>query len=213
MTDYQGNSKKNKPEGPKPEKKIQRVTQEEVIVQKKSVATRLKGVLIAMDFGSVVRHVVYENLIPGARNMVYSAIANGAEKWIFGESSARRRNTNLFGQPRFQYNQPVSRPYSSGPFGSSSAPSLNPGPRGPTMRGVNDDFILSSRQEAELVLERMNDCIDQFDVVTVGDLYELIGAPSSHTDQKWGWTVIGDVPIRQVRDGYIIDLPPTEAVQ
>lgn len=210
--DYQSNSKKDRVESPKPEKKIERVTQQEVILQKKTIGKRLKGVFIAADFGSVVRYVVYEVLIPAARNMVYDAATKGVERTIFGDNAIRRRNTNLFGQPRFQYNQSVSRPYNNP--NNPLAPQLTQGPRGPTtMRSASDTFILSSRQEAELVLERMNDCIDQFDVVTVGDLYELIGAPSNHTDQKWGWTVIGDAPIRQVREGYVIDLPPTEALQ
>lgn len=209
--DYQSNANKNKPKA-KAEKKITRVTQGEVIVQKKSIGKRIKGIFIAADFGSVARHVIYEVLIPAARNMVYDVTTKSIERTLYGDNAFRRRNTNIFGQPRITYNQPVSRPYSS-PLSSSITQSQ--GPRGPApQRSVSDNIIFATRQEAELVLERLNDVLDQYDVVSLGDLYELIGAPSSHTDQKWGWTVgFSDAPIRQVREGYIIDLPPTEAIQ
>ena len=58
----------------------------------------------------------------------------------------------------------------------------------------------------------MNDIIDQFEVASVADLNDLVGFPTSYTDNKWGWIYLGDVQIRQVREGYLIDLPSPEPI-
>ena len=49
--------------------------------------------------------------------------------------------------------------------------------------------------------------IEQYDVATLGDLKDLLGLSTEHTDNKFGWTSLGKVEIRQVREGYAIDLP------
>jgi hypothetical protein len=63
------------------------------------------------------------------------------------------------------------------------------------------------------VLERMQDIIDKYEVVSVSDLYELLGLPSSYQDNKWGWNYLGDVQVRQIREGYLIDFPSAEPIQ
>ena len=73
-------------------------------------------------------------------------------------------------------------------------------------------MILASREEAELVLERLLDIISKYEVASLADLYDLTGLPSSHVDNKWGWTYLNNTEIRQVRDGYLLDLPPLEEI-
>jgi hypothetical protein len=72
--------------------------------------------------------------------------------------------------------------------------------------------ILSSREDAERVLEQLLDIIEKYDVASWADLCELVGWPSTPIDNKWGWTYLTNVSVRQVRDGYMIDLPGLEAV-
>jgi len=75
-----------------------------------------------------------------------------------------------------------------------------------------NEIILAQREDAELVVERLIDIIDKYDVASLADLYDLLGWPTTPIDNKWGWTFLKNVEIRQVRDGYLIDLPPLEAV-
>ena len=58
----------------------------------------------------------------------------------------------------------------------------------------------------------MNDIIDTYEVVTVADLNELVGFPTNHVDNKWGWSYLADVQVRQIREGYLIDFPPAEPI-
>lgn len=70
-----------------------------------------------------------------------------------------------------------------------------------------DDIYLDSRAEAEEVLSRMGDVIEEYDMVSVGDLFEMVGIQGDYTDQKYGWTTISTARVERTRDGYRLDLP------
>ena len=205
--DYAGNPKNQKSDKVKPEKKVESVVTGKVVVQKKSLARKFRDLFIEADFKSVSRYVVSDVLLPAIRNTIVDASTKGIERMMYGESTMRRRN---FGPgPRISYNQsPLNRGYGS--VGPRNAPPISIGPR--SSRASREDFILATREEAELVLERMNDIIDQYEVVTLADLNSLVDYPTSFVDNGWGWAYLGDVQVRQVREGYLLDLPPAERI-
>lgn len=204
MVDYQGNSKKDRSRQA-PEKKIEKVVVGEVAVQKKPLGRKIKDVFVEADFKTVFRYVAVDVLLPAAKNMIWDAGSKGLERTLFGDRAIRGRN---FGPgPRVSYNNPIYR--------DREYRDPRTSPPGPTRvpRQSRNDFILTSREEANLVLERMNDIIDTYEVVSVADLNDLVGFPTSHIDNKWGWYTLGDVAVRQIREGYLIDLPPVEPIQ
>lgn len=75
-----------------------------------------------------------------------------------------------------------------------------------------DDVILSTREEAEKVLEAMNDVVAQYNCVSVSDFKAFIGLQPNYMDNKVGWTSVQDVKIKQVRDGYILQFPQPETM-
>lgn len=209
MPDYAGNShKQKKAEEPKPEKNIERVTTGEVVVKKKTVGSKFRDIFIMADFKSVALYVVTDVLLPAAKNMIVDGASKGVERMMYGPAATRHRPYGP-GGPRVTYNAPVNRSYRD-VISRSVAPPPSPGPRNRTIR---EDFILSSRDDADTVLERMNDILEQYEIVSVADFNELVGYPSTPIDNRWGWTSLGDVQIRQLRDGYLIDLPPAEPIQ
>ena len=70
-----------------------------------------------------------------------------------------------------------------------------------------DDIIIENRGEAEDVLSRMDELIDQYGLVSVADLYDLVGINGNYTDNKYGWFNIRTASVVRVRDGYMIKLP------
>ena len=74
-------------------------------------------------------------------------------------------------------------------------------------RKYYDDIILESRGEAEDVLERMDELIATYQLVSVADFYDLVGVSGNYTDNKYGWTDIRNASVIRVRDGYMIKLP------
>ena len=108
-TDYQGNANKDKKPGKavKPEKHIQKVVIGEVVTKKKPLSRKIKDLFVEADFRSVTRYVIYDVLIPAARNTIVDASTKGVERMMYGESAIRRRNTGA--GPRVTYNNPINR--------------------------------------------------------------------------------------------------------
>ncbi len=69
------------------------------------------------------------------------------------------------------------------------------------------DIIFETRSDAEAVLWRMEEMLDTFQNVSIGDMFDLSGISGSYTDFKYGWTDLRGAHVERVSDGYIIDLP------
>lgn len=209
MPDYASNSKRSKEEAAKPAKKVESVVQGEVIIKKKPIGRKIKDLFIEADFRTVMRYIAYDVMIPAARNMIVDASSKGIERLMYGESAMRRRHIGGPG-PRITYNNPINRDYRNVSTARyAPQPAIGPRSQAPS----REEFVLSSREEGELVLERMGDLIDQYEVASVADFKDLVGLASSHVDNKWGWTNLADVAVRQIREGYLIDLPPAEPIE
>ena len=210
--DYGANSRKAKAQtdkkaqsAEKAEKKVERVVVSEVIQKKRPLGRRVKELIAEADFGGVVRYMVMDIMIPAAKNMALEAGQRGLERVIF-KGDPRYIHTRP-GETRISYNSPVLRP-------GQPAPPRSPLLGVPSRSGryVQDDIILSSRREAELVVEMMGNIVDQWQVVSVADLNEMVGLPINPVHHNWGWIYVGDIHIRQVREGFFIDLPPAEPI-
>lgn len=209
-TDYAGNSKTDKEkattEDKKPPKEVKKIVSEPTAIKKKGLGRKFKDVVIEADFKSVFRYIVEDIMIPGAKAMLVNSVSNGAERMVYGD---RRRGSSSSGQgSRISYSGISKTMLGGSPM--RGAPALERGSR--SSRRTQDDVIIPSRKEAEEILELMCDIIDNYEQVSVADFNEMVDQPyNPHTDQKWGWTYLGDVQILQVRGGgYIIDLPPAE---
>jgi hypothetical protein len=207
MTDYQSNSKRSKEEA-EVEKNVEKVVVGEVVVKKTPLGRKIKNLFVEADPKTAGKYVVANVFIPQLRNMVYDAISKGAARMMFGEAAASRRGQELGSRFTYPYHSNPLNPAIRNAMQQRNAPVPPQGPR--SARYSRDEFILASREEAELVLERMNDIIDTYQIVSVSDLNELVGFPTSHVDQKWGWVNLAAAQIHQIREGYLLDLPPAE---
>jgi hypothetical protein len=209
MPEFPGNSKHSQ-QPPKPaEKIVEQVVSGEAASRKKPLGRRLREVFIGGDTKSVLGYIVQDVLIPQAKDMLTEAVSSGFERLIYGED--RRVNRSRYG----------ARP-SSGPTNYTSYAARGNNPIG--NQGVHrqpnasirtqsiDDILLATRPEAETVVDRMYDLLREYEAVSVADLHSLVGWSSVHTDQKWGWTDLQGTEIRRVREGYVLVLPKTIAL-
>jgi hypothetical protein len=75
------------------------------------------------------------------------------------------------------------------------------------------DIILSTRSEAEEVVDKLFHTIVDYNSASVADLYRLVGIKGDFTDDKYGWTDIGDTGVLRIKGGYKIDnLPNAKAL-
>ncbi len=209
--DFPANSNKSKdepnPKPGKPEKKeVEKVIQGEVIQKKKSFSTKFKEVFMGGELKTASKYIASDVLLPAVRNMVVEATSRGIERLIYGDSAPPRRSGYGPGG-RINYNRPTER---YGPQQRAYLPgqSQQIQPR----RSDIADIVLMNREDAELVVERLGDIIQAYDVVSVADLYDMLGLPSTYVDNSWGWSSINYVNIRQVREGWMIDMPRIEPI-
>lgn len=199
--DFPSNANKDKDQPKKPE--IEKIISGQAIQHKRSVSDKFKSVFMGGEFKSSVKYISAEVLLPALRNMIVDATTKGIERVIYGESLPKRSTHPS--PSRMQYNTPVDRSYSRYASPPTYGVSKN-------RRQDVSNIVLVSREEAELVVERLSDIIDRFDVVSVADLHQLVGLPSTYVDNKWGWSSLRYVDVRQVREGFLIDLPPVEPI-
>jgi hypothetical protein len=202
--DYPSNSKKEKdaPADPK-NKNVTKVTVGEVVTRKKPLGSRIRSTFVNENSQNVGQYVLLEVLIPAAKNMLSDAISQGIEKLLFGDSRPRGSTGSRPG------------------YTSYNKMARSPGSPGSPIREINrrdranhdfDDIVLSTRGEAEEVLDRLRDLVDEYEIATVADLYDLVGISSSFTDNKWGWYDLKHASVRNIRGGYLVVLPRTQPI-
>jgi len=71
-----------------------------------------------------------------------------------------------------------------------------------------DQIVLETRGDAVNVLEGLISIVNHYGQVSVSDLYDLVGVSGSFADRRWGWIgSLDESDVRQVRGGFILDLP------
>lgn len=208
--DYQGNTDKSKEEK-KPEKQIEKVVTGEVVQKPKTIGRKFKEIFFGGDLRTASRYIAGDVLLPALRNLIVDMTSKGIERVVYGESGVRRRGPAEY-RPRVSYNTSYNNPIYRDPRDPRLTRPLLPDQPHRQVRKESVDLILASKEEAERVVEQLIDIIDKYEVASWADLCELVGWPSSHVDNKWGWTYLTNVDIRQTRDGYLIDLPTMEAI-
>lgn len=203
MKDYAGNSNKDRENDPdsgkdkKPE--LEKVISGKATIKKKGIGRKFKEVFIAQDLKSAIYNVFSDTLVPAAKKMMFDSGQDFLHRIMFKESVGVRRDGR---GPRIDYRGPIGR---SSPRENRMVERISP--------KAWDDVILETREDAEVVLERMKDIIDGYGVVTVGDLCELLEVSAPHTYEKWGWDYLTGVQVKPIREGYLLDLPPPQPIQ
>jgi hypothetical protein len=192
-------------------KVVERVVQSDVVRRKKPLGKRLAETFVGGDAKGVWGFVTLDVLVPAAKDMFADAVSQGVERMIYGEArSTGRRSGRHPGDPRVSYNR-----YSSPSTTTRAGNTQRGGPQQELSRRARsshdfDEVILPTRVEADEVIERLFDLVSQYEVATVGDLYDLLGVTGSYTDAKWGWFDLRGAGVTRVRHGYLLDLPKPE---
>lgn len=212
MEELPSNSHRSKPRREDPAKKrVEPVIQGEVIQRKKSVFKRIGESFFASRADTVGEAIVWDLLIPAAKDTVSDMASSFVDRMLFGDSrlSAGRRSTRgghgSYGGP-INYSRGINHGSQMIDRRSESRAISIRGNRGPAL----DEIVLNTRVEAEMVLDGLAELIIEYNAATVADLYGLLGKTGSFTDDKWGWTDIHEAGVQKVYDGYLLLLPRPE---
>lgn len=186
---------------PKDDKHIEAVAQGTKVSKSKSKARQIAEIFVGGDLKETAEHVRDDVAIPALKNFLYDSLSEGLQRLLWGETrNDRRRNSTHRDYVGYSRRARESRP----------APQTNTR-YSRVAQGV-DDVVLATRTEAESVLSRMYDLIENYNMVTVAEFYSLVGISAEFTDENWGWKDLRSANIQHIRDGFRINLPKPEEI-
>ena len=191
MENYKSNSHKSK-EGQKI-KGVEKVVSGEVKTKKKNGVERFADTFLSEDIANVKNYILMDVLMPALKKAISDVVTSGIHMILYGETEKAEKKT---ASSKVSYRNYYDRPVQRDDYISSRN------------RGYDyDEIILETRGEAEDVLTCMDELMDMYGIVSVGDFYDLVGVQRDYTTEKYGWTDIRSARVVRVRDGYTIKLP------
>lgn len=164
--------------------------------RKKSFLDKLSESFFGDDTKSVGQYVLWDVLIPAAKNTISDMVSTGIEMLLFGRSKSDSIRRDK-GKSYVSYSS-----FYKGRDRDDRRESMHS--RG---RYRFDDIIIENKREAEEVLFNLVEQIDNYDVATVADFYDMVGMDTDFTSNKYGWTNLSRAYVERVRDGYILVMP------
>jgi hypothetical protein len=204
LSDMPGNTHKEREarqekEAKEAPEKAEKIIEGKVITRKPPWFKRIARSMIAEDAQSLGDLLIIDVIVPSIKNLVADIIGQGTTRILFG--TARNRGRSIVGdRPGLRTRYDL--------VGGGGAPE----PRRMLSRESRarhdfSDVVLDTRAEAIDVVEALIRRVDRYGSASVSDLYDLVGVTGSFQDQRWGWTDLRTADVRQVRGGFLLDLP------
>lgn len=198
MEDYKPNSHRFKEEQKESaeKKKVEKVVNSKVKVKKKSEISKFADVFISEDASNVKSYIFMDVLVPAIKKAISDIVTDGIDMILYGETGRNKKRSNSNNSTYVSYNRYSDRRDERRETSYRTA-----------TRYDFADVTFDTKRDAEDVLERMEELLDTYGMVTVGDFNDLIGITGEFTDQRYGWTSLRTTDIIRVRDGYKLKLP------
>ena len=176
------------------EKRVEKVVHGKVKT-KKNNKRKLADLFISEDAGNIKNYIFLDVIVPAVKKAIYDLVVGALDMSLYGGRGGGGRRSTADKVSYRDYNSVSRRDTRS--YESAR-----------TTSGYSyDDIVLETRGEAEAVLSRMDEIMEEYEIVRVADLYDLVGITGEHTDNKYGWTNIRNAKIVRVRDGWKIEMP------
>lgn len=184
--------------------KVEKIVKGKIKKRKKGIGEKLSETFLEDDAQSVGSYILWDILIPTAKELIVDMVTKSINMFFYGDDSAPRsgrvsrdRNKSFVSYSSYYDNDRRRNNYERKHNRSGNR----------AVRHNFNDILFETRSEAEDVLSAMIDLIDDYDIVSIADFYGLIGAESSYVDNNWGWDNLSSSSVDRVRDGYVILLP------
>lgn len=201
--EFPSNSHKSKEEIV--EKRVKsKIVKGNVKKRKKTLGRKVSETFLEDDSSNVIQYILWDVLIPSAKDMISDIIKGGIDMLLFGENKEPSRIHRDRDKSYVSYRSYYERDKRNDRYNRSSS-----------RRSSNnfDDILFESRSEAEEVLDFIVNLIDEYGLASVADFYDLVGMTSHYTDQKWGWYNVNTARVVRCRDGYSIRFPRVEELE
>lgn len=187
--------------------KVKKVTKGKVVQRKPPIGRRLAEAFGAREGQGIFDYIMCDIIIPATKNMIIDSISDGVAM-AFGEAPRRRRRSRDRGT-RYDYDRVSYRDDDRRDDRYSDRRRARESSR------VRDyeDLLFTSKDDADDVIGKLVDLIDQTGEASVLDLYEAAGVDApDYAVGNYGWFKLGSAYPRRVRDGYVLDLPKPQVL-
>ena len=215
LSDIPSNSNKNKNEVQMEKKEVPKniapsVT-EGVTLKKKSFGSKLKNSMVAEDISTVGSYIAGEVIVPTLKELLYNIVAGSLESLMWGTTRGKRSSGHILkGRGKIDYTQ-----FQYDSIGGGSKKDLSH-EHVKKIGGFDFDVIIfDDRATAKKVLDDMLFFIEEYDRVSVNDLFDLCNKSKfvPPTATHYGWTDLRGVQPKMIRGGkFILDLPDPEVL-
>lgn len=159
------------------------------------------------DLKTVGGTIMSDVIVPAIKEMIFNGFRDALSMLLWGDVRQSRNSLRSGGgivRDYTSYNSIVSsRPRDRV---RTDSPGYLDTPR-------YNNLVFEIRGDAENILFNMRDYINTYDDIQIVKLYELveeqtgIQIPMTSQDAKFGWSDLTNATVRQVRGGYLLELP------
>lgn len=178
-------------------------------VEKPTLGKKMVNFLFSDKIDSVANYLTYYILGPSLKDLIYKMATGGLQMVLFGGQNSAQPPYPGYGNGYMQGRRdPI-------PYNNFSNPGYaQPQPGLYQQRVTLNDISFDSKDDAWLVLDRMNREIGRYGKVRVADFYTFAGI----TGQEGNWTLQGNGwydlnaahPMMRTDGRWIIDFPPVQ---
>lgn len=159
-------------------------------VRKKKTGFKLRDLFIPEDITDVKAFLIGDILVPAVKNMILDT----AEEFLDSGSKRHKKRTNA---DRVSYRSYYRREDERDRANTSRSSAYS-----------YDEIAYDTRGEAERVLMRMDEILEEYGRVRLADYYDLSHVSGEYTDNSYGWYDLRTARVERTRNGdYVIDLP------
>ena len=177
------------------------VSDDDVRLKKQSVLKKTARSFLAEDISAVKNYLVADVFIPALKDTIVDMVQNGIEMLVNGGTSGRRGRSR---RRRSEDRESYTRYYDE-----RDRERERPSARRREDLYDEDDVTFRTKAAAHDVWDRMCEIIDQYESVSVANLYDLLGKTChNYLAASWGWDDLGSVSVSRTYDGwYTLNLP------
>ena len=183
---------------PEPKPRTNMAPRAQGIRRKKTLAQSVAEAFVGDTTQNVGAHILYEVLLPAAKETIQSMVTTGIEMLLFGEARPKSRDRD----------RGTRVSYGSYYKGERDREDRRPRPTRGDKFDLNDIYFRHG-DEADQVLESLQEALEDYEAVTVRDYFDAAGiSGATWIHEKWGWDDLSRAYCTHTRNGYVIVFPP-----
>ena len=169
-----------------------------VNVNKEGEGKKFLKLFFTGSFKEALKYAFNNVFVPYTKDAICRTSTNVVNYWVNGDKPSVE---NRAGANRVSY-------WRDGGGVRNTYQATSPAPNQTNTIYSTGDIEYEKNGDAEVILKRLQECIDVYHVATVADLYDLSRLKYSYTDHNYGWTDLSNAKVvRNLNGTYSLDLP------